>query len=280
MNAHFIDINILFENQSKPCIVSRDKPNIPIMKLEPYEFKVFKSGVYRSQGNNIRFNGKQFWLPNSFMEKLKVQSKRNELDISNLAISMQEFLNPSIIDNFDFKINENIFNSLINTEDDIYIITSKNTQKNYQPLIEKVNELLKEKGLAVKNYYHVSETFYNKNDDDSAFNKAKLVLQHLIGLKTEGKKLTHEEVDNYTQISYYDDSINSIETIKGINNVLENLLINTPEDVKIEVKERLRSNDNIVAVKQYTHNNVQRFDETLVPIEFSNIIRSFENFNL
>jgi len=278
MNAHFIDINILFENQSKPCIVSRDNPNIPVIKLEPYEFKVFKSGIYRSQGNRIEFNGKEFWLPNTFMEKLKVKSKRTELDISKLAISMQEFLNPNIIDNFDININENIFNSLINTEDDLYIITSKNTEKNYQPVIEKIDEILKEKGLVVKNYYHVSETFYNRNDDDSAYNKAKLVLQHLIGLKTSGKGLTHEEIDNYTQITYYDESINCIETVKNINTILENILINTPEDVKLEVKERLKNNNNVVSIKQYTYNNVQRFNETLVPIEFSNIIRSFENF--
>jgi len=278
MNAHFINIDILFENESRPCIVSKESPNIPILKMEPYQFKLFKSGVYKNQGNKIKFNGKDFWLPTSFMEKLKISAKKHRSDISKLAISMQEFMNSDIIDNFDFKINESVFKSMVNTKDDIYIITSKNTKRSYQKLITKIEEVFKENGLLVKDYYHISETFYNTNEDDVAYTKANLVLQHLIGLKTHGKGIINEDITNYEQISYYDDSINAIETMKNINSILERVLTDTPDEVKSIVKDRLKNVDNIVKVKQYTHNQIQKFNETIVSIEYSNVIRSFENF--
>ena len=34
MNAHFIDLDIIIQTESKPWIVSKDKPNFPILKME------------------------------------------------------------------------------------------------------------------------------------------------------------------------------------------------------------------------------------------------------
>ena len=279
MNAHFIDLDIVLKIDSKPWIVDKSNPNIPILKLETSDFNLFKSGIYKSQGNKLNFNGKTFWLSNEFMNTLKVKSKKHKVDISNLGISLQEFLNPSVAEHLEFKLELSLFNNVINTNDDIYIICSKNKKEYFTKQIENLEEKLKERGLLVKKYYFISETFFNKNDDNLAYIKSKLILQHLIGLKTDGDILTSEAIDNYNQITFYDDNPKSISMTKDLNKLLESLLIKTQNDVKLIVKDKLKNDDNFLVIKECTHNNANRFNEFQVQLEYSNIVRSFENFN-
>ena len=279
MNAHFIDLDVILKIDSKPWIVDKNNPNIPILKLETSDFNLFKSGIYKSQGNKLSFNGKTFWLSNEFMNTLKVKSKKHKVDISNLGISLQEFLNPSVAEHLEFKLELSLFNNVINTNDDIYIICSKNKKEYFTKQIENLEEKLKEKGLLVKKYYFISETFFNKNDDNLAYIKSRLILQHLIGLKTDGDILTSETIDNYNQITFYDDNPKSISMTKDLNKLLESLLIKTQNDVKLIVKDKLKNDDNFLVIKECTHNNANRFNEFQVQLEYSNIVRSFENFN-
>ncbi len=278
MNAHFIELDIILKTESKPWIVDKQNPNIPIMKMDISEFNLFKSGVYKSQGNKISFNGKVFWLSNEFMNKLKVKSKKYKVDISNLGVSMQEFLNPEVIENIKFDIDISLFRPIINTNDDIYIICSKNTKSNFEKQISKLEEKLEEIGLKIKKYYYISETFYNKDDDEISYLKSKLILQHLLGLKTDGDKLSNEEVESYNQITFYDDNLKSIQMCRDINNILENLLLKTEKEIKLLVKDKIKNDDNLLLIKEFTHNKANRFKEYNVQLEYSNIIKSFENF--
>jgi len=278
MNAHFIDIDIVLNTDSKPWIIDKSNPNIPLMKMETSDFDLFKSGILRSQNNKISFNGKDFWLSNDFMNKLKIKSKKNKFDISNLGISMQEFINPDVIDNIDFKLDLSLFNPIINTNDDIYIICSKNTKSNFEKQISKLEEKLEEIGLKIKKYYYISETFYNKDEDRIAYLKSKLIIQHLLGLKTDGDILTNEEIDNYNQITFYDDDLKSIQMCRDINSVLGKLLIKTDSNIKVIVKDKIKNDDNFLLVKEYTHNKSYKFKEYNVQLEYSNIIKSFEGF--
>lgn len=278
MNAHFIDIDIILNTDSKPWIIDKSNPNIPLMKMETSDFDLFKSGILRSQNNKISFNGKDFWLSNDFMNKLKIKSKRNKFDISNLGISMQEFLNPDVIENIKFDVDISLFRPIINTNDDIYIICSKNKKSNFEKQISKLEEKLEEIGLKVKKYYYISETFYNKDEDRIAYLKSKLLIQHLLGLKTDGDIFTNEEIDNYNQITFYDDDLKSIQMSRYINIVLEKLLLKTDNNIKIIVKDKIKNDDNFLLIKEYTHNKSFRFKEYNAQLEYSNIIKSFEGF--
>jgi hypothetical protein len=277
--AHFIDLDILLKTESKPWIVSKENPNIPILKMEPSDFKLFQSGIYRNQNNKLEFNGKTFYLSSEFMNKVKLAAKKHRADISNLAISMQEYLNKELVENIPFALDMSIFNPIINQDDDIYIICSKNSKRNYEKQILKLEEKLKELGLQIKKYYFISETFFNRNEDDISHLKVKLILQHLIGLKTEMDKIVNEEITDYTQITFYDDSKSAIELAKRINHVLESLLLKTEKEVKLKVKEKIFKVDNILVVKEYTHNKSKKFNETIVELEYSNVIKNFESFN-
>ena len=278
MNAHFIDFDLILEAESKPWIIDKRNPNIPIIKIDKHDFNLFKSGIYKSQGNKISFNGNVFWLSNDFMNRLKVKSKQYKVDISNLAISMQEFLNKDLVENVPFELKLDLFNNIINTHDDIFIICSKNTKENFEKQVQKFESNLKEMGLIVKKYYFISETFYNKDLDDISYIKSKIILQHLLGLKTEVDKLTSDKIEEYNSITFYDDDLKSITMSKNINSILEKILIKTDNNVKLNVKDILKNNEKILIVKEYTHNRSNKFNEYQIGLEFSNVIKSYENF--
>ncbi len=280
MNAHFIDFDLILEAESRPWIIDKKNPNIPIIKIDRHDFNLFKSGIYKSQGNKITFNGNIFWLSNDFMNKLKVKSKQYKVDISNLAISMQEFLNKDLIENVSFELKLELFNNIVNTNDDIFIICSKNTKENFEKQIQKFESNLKEIGLTVKKYYFISETFYNKDLDDISYVKSKIILQHLLGLKTEVDKLTDDKIDEYNSITFYDDDLKSVTMAKNINSILEKLLIKTDNNVKTLIKDIIKNNDKHLTIKEYTHNKSNRFNEYQTVLEFSNVIKSYENFKL
>jgi hypothetical protein len=280
MKAQFIELDIILKSESKPWIIDKSNPNIPLIKIEPHEFNLFKSGIYRSQKNKMDFNGKIFWLSTEFMNKLKIKSKNNKVDISNLGISMQEFMNKDVIDNIHFDINMDVFRPMVNKNDDIYIICSKNTKINFKPQIDKLEEKMSQIGLKVKDFYYISETFYNKNLDDIAHKKSKLILQHLIGLKSDGDKFVDDEIKKYTEITFCDDSPKSIQFCRDINLLLESMALRSSDIVRKKIQDVVKNNDNLLIIKEWTHNKANKWKEYQIEVSFSNIIKSFENFKL
>lgn len=278
MNAHFIDLNILLQTEAKAWIVDKNSPNTPIMKIDLTDFNLFRSGIFKSQNNKIQFNGKTFWLSNDFMNKIKIKSKKSGVDISNLGVSMQEFLNPEIIENINFDLDITIFNNMINTNDDIYIICSKNTKSRYQKQIDKLELELEKIGLVIKNYYYISNNYSSQNADQKALTKSKITLQHLLGLKIESDKFTDQIITDYSQMTFYDDDLTTIQTLRNINSVLEKFLLSTDDTTKLIVKEKIKKDDNFLTIKEYTHNKSKKFNEYNVQLELNNVIKSFENW--
>ena len=278
MKAHFFDLDTILVTNSKVWIIDKTIPNIPIFKISESDFNLIKSGIYKSQGNSIDFGGHTYWLPIELFEKLKIKAKNYKADFSNLAFSMQEFMNKELIENLDYNINlENILH-LKNTDDDIYVICSKNNKRNYELMISKIEDKLKENGLFIKKFYYISETFYNRKSDDISHKKVRLILQHIVGLKTEGDKFSDDQLEKYDELFYYDDDDNSIKLAKDSNKVLTVLLSNTDTKLKEIIKEDLNSNKNTIYVNYITGNKVNKIVTTKVDIQFSNLITVFESF--
>ena len=224
MRAHFFDLDVLLVTDAKIWIIDKINPSIPIMKISQYDFNLIKSDIYRSQNNSIRFGDYSYWLPNDIFNTLKIKLKIHKSDITNISFSMQEFTNKELIENINYDINiENILH-LKNTDDDIYLICSRNAKKNYELMISKIENKLEENGLKIKKYYYISETFYNRNEDEVSNKKVRLLLQHITGLKTDGDKFTEEEIEKYDEIFFYDDEDNVIKLAKDSNRVM-NILI-------------------------------------------------------
>ena len=147
--SHFFDIDTLIKVNNQAWIVDKDNPSIPIIKISKSDFNLIENGIYRKQNNKIDFNGKTFWLPTELFNRLKIKTKNSKVNFSNLAISLQEFLNKDIIDDMSFEINTDII-SKVNKNEDIYIICSKQTKKLYQKMIDKVEEEFSKNGISSK----------------------------------------------------------------------------------------------------------------------------------
>lgn len=278
MIAHFFDIDSLISIDNNVWIVSKSEPSIPIIKVSQSEFNLIKKGIYKKYNSHLNINGTKYWLPENLLSQIKIKCKKHKYDITNLSFSMQEFINKDIIENLDYQILNRHFQHLKNKTDDIYVICSKKSKKSYEPIIDKLEKELSDYGLYVKNYYFVSETFYNRNNDEVAHKKVRLLLQHLIGLKTDGDKFISEELKKYDTIYYYDDDIKSLALAQDSNNLFYHLLDNSEDFVKQEIKNIIKSSDNSMIVRRITHNKVNIFHDTQVNIEFSHIKKTFESF--
>lgn len=278
MNAHFFDINTLISVESEVWIVSKRNPNLPILKMTQSDFNLIRKGLYRKTGTPITITNTEYFLPQDLMESLKLKCKRLNVNITELSFSMQEFMNPEIIENLNYKIWKEHIISLKNTDDDIYVICSKNTKKNYEPLIKKLEEFLFELGLKVKNYYHISETFYNRDEEKIAHKKVRLILQHLIGMKTETDKFSDEEINQYDDISFYEDERTSLNLSKQINTVFKFIYDNSDKTVKEKIDSLIKQKRLILNLNEVTYNKVNPFVKNTIEVKIPRIIKTFEGF--
>src|SRR5574343_506258 len=275
--AHFFDFDVIIDIDNKPWIVDKENPNIPLLKLSKSDFNLIKSGIYKNQGNKINFNGSTFWLSNSLINKLKKKAKNSNINLSNLAISMQEFLNPDLIENIKYRIKLENLSHLKNKTDDIYLICSKNSKRNYNKLIAKLNEELKKEGLHIKTFYQISETFYNRNEDKLNYDKVKLLIQHLLGFKTDGDKFIDEEITAYKELNFYDDDIESIKTASDINKIIDRLILNSEDIVKEKIENAIQITPKLI-INRVNVNNHNRFTKNEIKIVTSKIIKKLESF--
>jgi len=275
----FIDLNVLLEMDNQAWVVDKKNANTPIVKISKSDFNLIKSGIFKNQGNKVDFNGRTYYLPTDLMNKIKIKTKSYNIDFSNLAISLQEFMNKSLIEEMKFEINKDVILELKNNVDDIYIICSKQTKRTYETIIEKVKEEFEKNGLKIKTFYPISENFMNQNDDDIKFKKMRLLLQHLVGYKTEGDKFKDEEITRYDQIHFYDNYLETLKITKEMNNLLEYLLSRSDDGLRSVIKENVQDFRPNLWVHKENENKMNKRSSEKVILNISKIVKTFENFN-
>lgn len=278
MIAHFFDIESILVNNGKVWISDKYNLNNYIMRLNQSDFNLIRKGIYKPQGNKVNLGGTDYWFPNDLFNELKLKCKLNKANITTLSFSMREFLDEELIDSMDYDINLDNILHLKNSTDSIYFICSENTKENYEKFIKKIEKKLEDNGLAIKKYYFISETFYSRNTDEIAYKKVRLLLQHLIGLKTEGDKFIDEELDCYDVINFYDTDEVAIKLAINVNDLLQLIISNSPKELKENIKMALKDDKELI-VNQVTANKVNKFSTTKVKIEYHNLIKTFEKFN-
>lgn len=278
MNAHFFDLNTLITINSKVWIVENTNPNTPLLRISKHEFNLIKKGVYKNFNIKIKLSGNDYWISEEIYNNLKVSCKNKKANIADLAFSMQEFMNPEIIEKGDYQIHIENIRHLKNTQDDIFIICSKNSKKAYEPIIEKLEDKIKELGLCIKKYFFISETFYNKDKAEIVNAKTKLLLQFLIGLKIEDNKFINEEVERYDGVTLYEDDANTVKMLMNANDTLHFLVNNTEEELKEQIRTTIKDKECEIITKQVTFNKANIFIDSKVELQWRNIVRKFESF--
>lgn len=278
-NAHIFDIDTLIEMNSMPWIVDKTTPNAPLMKIPMHEFNLIKSGIYRSQNNKVEFNGRTYWLPSKLVNELKVTCKLSKVDFSNLAISLQEFINKEIINELDYKLKLENINFLSDKNTDVYIICSKQTKNKYEVVLNKLEESLREINVKLKKFYYISETFYNIKNDDIKYKKLKVLLQNLVGYKIEKNCFIDEEYNRYDEVYYYDNNYDTLKFSDDLNTMFNVILRNTQDGLKNVIKEDISQYKPSIIVNQINENVLNNKIIKRQPLVISNIIKTFESFN-
>jgi hypothetical protein len=276
VKSNFIDIDAIISIDSQAWVVDKNNPTVPILKISKSDFNLIRSGIYHKQNNKMEFNGQVFWLPTELVNSIKIKSKIYRVDFSNLAISLREFLDKDIIDSMESNINLDIIQSLV--DGDTYIICSKQTKKNYQSIIDRLEKKLKENGCDIKNFYYISENFYNQKKDDINFKKMRLLLQHLVGYRTDGDKFIDEEVTRYDQLYYYDNNYDTLRFTDDINGLLDVILTNTESGVRSVIKEDIVDYRPRLIVNKVNDNKFNKIETKSVIIGLSSFIKNFESF--
>jgi hypothetical protein len=279
MKAHFFDLESIISSDSKVWIVDRKSPKFPVMRISQSEFNLIKSGIYKSQGNQIKFAGKEYWIPEEMMGSLKIKCKNLKSDVSNLAFSMREYMDSDLIDSSEYEIGYDILRHLKNSQDDVYFICSENTKENYEKIISKIESKLEELGISVKKYYFISETFYERDNDEISHRKIRLLLQHLVGRKTDGDKFVDEEITSYDEVYFYDEDDRSISFAQKSNNLLSMILGNTEESLSKSIKSEIKSKKPLLKSVLVSPNKANRMTFKEIPIEYHNLIKTFEAFS-
>jgi len=278
MNAHFFDLNTLITINSKVWIVENTNPNTPLLRISKHEFNLIKKGVYKNFNIKVKLSGNDYWISEEIYNNLKVSCKNKKANIADLAFSMQEFMNPEIIEKGDYQIHIENIRHLKNTQDDIFIICSKNSKKAYEPIIEKLEDKLKELGLIIKKYFFISETFYNKDKVEIVNDKTKLLFQFLIGLRIEDNKFVNEEIERYDEVTLYEDDANTVKMLMNANDTLHFLVNNTEEALKEQIRTTIKDKECEIIIKQVTFNKANIFIDSKVELQWRNIVRKFESF--
>jgi hypothetical protein len=279
MTAHFVDIDCLMELGGKAWIVDKSEPNVPIIKVSRHEFNLYKSGIYRSQGNKVEFNGVEFWLPSDVYGRLKVKLKNSTARLGNLAVSMQEFLNRELVENLPYSVDLRMLARLKNKVDDIYLVCSRQTERSYGKHIARLKEDMSEQGITVKGHYHLSDSFHNNTDDRLVFRRARLFVQHLVGYRTEGTKFVDNEVARYDRIYAYDSNKSLMMLKEELNPVLRTIINNTPDNLARVVKGVVDEFRPTIELVLLTGNEVNREIRERVHLDHSTLIRHFESFS-
>ena len=278
--AHFFDIDTLIDLDNKVWIIDKRNPNIPILKIKKSDFNLIKSGIYKSQGNKIEYNGETFWISTELFNKLKVKIKNNNSSLNNLGISLQEFLNKEIVSNIKPNLNLEVISKLKNLNQDIYIICSSQVMKVYENIIDKVKNLLMEDGILIKKFYFINESFYNQSEDENRYKKTRLVIQHLVGYKTEVNKFIDQSIEKYDEIFFYDNQKETLKVAEDCNKILKKLIDATETGLSGVIKEDIEESEPFLIVKFVTDNVNNRIIEKKVKLEYIRFIKTFESFNL
>lgn len=278
MEAHFFDIDTLITSDAHVWIVDKSRPSDCILRIKPSEFNLIRSGVYRSQGNKLSFAGHDYYLPDEIAGRVKIRGKVKKYDTSNLAFSMKEFQDPDLIKSSNHKVDLDAVVHLKNTQDDVYIICSRNIKSAYDNVITKLESKLEELGIKPKNYYFISETFYERDEDETSFDKVRLLLQHLAGYRTEGRKFTDDRVDAYDKVHFYDEDDSSTRFALEASDLLGVLLENSSDDIKSAVRESVDDRKPELLVNTVTNNRMKKFVTKSVVLGRNNLIKSFESF--
>lgn len=266
--CHIFDLeSSLVKIDRKIWIINKKSPNEYLIKITESDFKLIKSGLFKSQNYHISYNGEDFYLSKEIYEKLRKVDKN--ISLKELGVSMREYLDKEIINNLDITILDDNINELKNTKDDFFVISSRLIEDKYEILNKKIEDILEKLGIHLNKIYYISQNVRNITSDITIYKKAIIILQNILGIKIDNYKLSNEiNDDSYEKVCYYDNNTYVIESLKSINDILQSIYDDSSVETKELIKTRLESTPKLtIELNLTTNNSVNPFKKSIVDID-------------
>lgn len=257
MNAeiHFFDLDgVLWNIDGKVWIISKDAPNVPLVKLDKEEFSLIRAGVYKSDNVQIEYNGEEYWISNDILSRV---GKKRKLEPTMLGFSFRELFDTNSISSITM-ILKNIV-GLQEKQVDVGILTGRHNQEGEKEYVNQLRLRLNDMGLDINKIYYLGDRYRFGLTDNISFAKTRVILEHMVGIKVDKDRFVPLKQDWYKRVYFYDDEVQNIYTANRIQDMFNSIIRNTDDEVYSIIMERVSAGDLTLYTNLVTNNNLNKF---------------------
>lgn len=261
---HFFDLDgTLWRINTNAWLIEKSRPNKPLFKLSHIEINNILSGAYKKDDIILEYNGQMFWISEKLFERIK--RKKKDIEEKDLGISFIERTDPDYYN--DMTIYKENVRHLIHKKDyDFGILTARYSEDNDVKVLKKLREELENIGIHIDKSYYVSDTYNQLNTDSMGYKKSDILLEHLIGFKISKDKFIPIKQDKYDAVYFYDDEYQNINIANTMQDILENYLRNTDDEVYERIVKRVKNNNLVLYNNLVSSNNIKKYDTTKIEL--------------
>jgi hypothetical protein len=282
----FFDLdNTLWYIKSNAWVIHKNNPAKPLMKISNLEFTLIQNGVYIADDNVIEFNNEKYFVSNDFVERL--ERRKKGIKLKDVGISYAEYFDEEILNKKDVTMLLNNIKHLIGKDIEIALITARSERKKHAGLLNKLRVKMEEYGFEISKIYFVSDRIrFIGSSDKVAYNKNKVLLEHLIGLEIKDEKFIPIKKDAYNRVYFYDDIEQNFLSLNSMQEYFGRLLSNSDDEVVEYIKNRLNNETLLLMNNLITNNEVNPFETKIIklreplkyPISSENFRSNFIDF--
>jgi hypothetical protein len=255
---HFFDLDgTLWSVRTNAWIIDKRKPGVPILKLKDSELKLILSGVYINEKAFIEYNDQVYWIGQKLLDRIK-KIKPN-IKMQDLGLSYYEKLNPKYYDNMKFFKNNIRHLVESDTESDIGILSARFSDEKDKNLLNSLKDELGKLGLKISKFYYVGDYYYPNVNTNMSTRKANVLLEHLVGFHINKDKFVPLKQDLYREVYFYDDEPSNIFVANDIQQLLDDYLIKTDEEVYERIIKNIKEKQPVLYTNLITNNSLNRF---------------------
>ena len=278
-SIHFFDLDdTLINTHAKLVVISKEEPQTVIYRINNDEINFLKSN-YKKYDLEVNYNGNTWYLNPKIWDDIKRIKK--DIHLSDLGISFREFDDKEYFKK-QLETTTYMFSNLEHLKSfkcDIGIITAKQNKEAFKENLEVIKnkiKLLIDKDI--QKIYFINDIDDNNNSDITAYRKAIILLEHLIGFKIKLGSFNELKQTPYESVFLYDDNKNNISMVDNIQNIFEEVLSNTNIDIKQEIVERGNNNKLYYTSCFITENRLNPFILKKAELLLPNKVKRFDNF--
>jgi len=262
----FFDLdNTLWYVKSNAWVILKDKPSKPLMKIGNLEFTLIKNGVNIPDGNIIEFNNEKYHVSNDFVERL--QRRKKGVKLRDVGISYAEYFDEDILNKKEVTFLLDNIKHLIGTDVELGLLTARTDRSKHAGLLNKLRVKIEEYGFEISKIYFVEDRLkFIGSTDKVAYDKNKILLEHLIGLEIQDDKFIPMKKDAYNRVYFYDDVKQNFLTVNSMQEYFQHLMLNSEDEVVDYIKNRLKTQTLLLMNNLITNNEVNPFETKIIKL--------------